>query len=276
MTDDHLPSEEAFPGEDALDHDEFAAGYPDPEPDTTDSLADTSDEYSGPDGYYEASEEQAGEAAEDSAGPDTSGEVAEQPSSLGETERLRQPRAQDFRRRLSNQISMLPFALYLIGLGAYLIARERDIDRLPRLADIGIVLTVLLAFGFTAIFRALVLGRYQRGLLLVGFALWFIIGALLFLAYGLEDEPDAADYWPVVLLAFGMALFLTYAVERTHDTRLVLVSLLVLVTGGVTLWASIEDLSDNSQLDRVIDYWPLLLVVMGIGLIPSVFRPRPR
>jgi hypothetical protein len=54
---------------------------------------------------------------------------------LGDDERLRQPRAQLFRRRLRNQINMLPLALYLLALGGYLIARRQDVSGLPDLSS---------------------------------------------------------------------------------------------------------------------------------------------
>src|SRR5512133_3483717 len=62
-------------------------------------------------------------------------EEQEQPSANvnvnDENERLRQPRAQTFRRRIRNQVSMLPLALSLLALGGYLIAREREVEGLP-------------------------------------------------------------------------------------------------------------------------------------------------
>ena len=73
---------------------------------------------------------------------------------LDEDERLRQPRALLFRRRLRNQVNMLPLALYLLALGGYLIARQQDVNGLPDLSTLAIGSMSVLALAFTIIFRA--------------------------------------------------------------------------------------------------------------------------
>jgi hypothetical protein len=261
MADDYLPDNEVF----------------DPVPEDDDPSRQTcnDEDVTDPDGFagmsddiYEYDERDSEPAGAPSGfDPDAGAEA------MGESERLRQPRAQSFRRRLRNQISMLPLALFLIALGAYLIAREQNVGDLPRLADVGIGITVILALGFTAVFRALVFSRYERGLLFVGFSVWLVTGAILFLAYGLEDQPDAADYWPLSLMALGLALLLTYFVERTHDTRLVLLSIIVLVAGGAALGVSTGSLEQGWLVDAA-EYWPLVMTLIGISLLPLVFRPR--
>lgn len=198
-----------------------------------------------------------------------------EPSELGEGERLRQPRAQSFRRRLANQISMLPLALYLIAMGLYLIAVKQDVAGLPDIASPLLGGGLALALAASMMLHSIIYGRRERGLLFVGLWIWVTAGALALLAFTFEDAPDAREWWPILLLSLGLALLLTYVVERAHDARLVLLSLCVFVAAGVAFWTTLG----NADLDRLeedaADYWPLLLAVLGIALLPLAFRRRP-
>lgn len=190
-----------------------------------------------------------------------------------EEERLRQPRAQNFRRRLHNQISMLPLALYLLTLGGFLIAREREVEGLPDLSVPALAGITVLAAAFVAIFHALVSGRRERGLLFLGLWIWSAAGAIAVLVYGVDEQADAAEWWPVLLWSLSLALVLTYVLERGHDARLVLFSVVVLVA-GTTAYAITSDRIDDRALTDAADYWPLLLALAGVGLLPLVFRRR--
>lgn len=195
----------------------------------------------------------------------------EAPAALSETERLRPPRAQGFRRRLRNQISTLPLAISLLALAAYLVARAQDIDRLPDLTTGSLIGLVVLAVAFTAVFRALVFGRRDRGLLFLGLWVWITAGAAVLLVSVVDDEPDAETWWPLLLVALGLTFFVTYLVERAHDARLAVLSVLVLVA-SVAAFSVTGDYIDQDILNRVADYWPLLLSAAGVGLLPFVFR----
>lgn len=188
-------------------------------------------------------------------------------------ERLRQPRALTFRRRLRNQISMLPLALFLLALGAYLIAREQDVGGLPDFSTLALAAFSVLAVGFTAVFHSLLSGRRERGLLALGVWIWVTAGLLAVLVYGIDEHPDAAEWWPLLLWSLGVTLLVTYVIERTHDVRLVLLSVLVLVAGASAYWVTSDRIADR-WLDTAADYWPLVLSIVGVGLLPLAFRRR--
>jgi len=195
------------------------------------------------------------------------------PSALDEGERLRQPRAQIFRRRLQNQISMLPLALFLLALGAYLIARYEDVADLPDLSTWNLVEIGILAGAFTCIFHALLSGRRERGLLFLGLWVWITAGMVFVVIYGVDSSFDMTEWWPLLLWSLGLALVITYLIERTHDVRLVLLSVVILVAGGTAYWVTSGQIG-KSSLDKAAKYWPLLLSVIGVGLLPLAFRRR--
>lgn len=194
-----------------------------------------------------------------------------EPAAVRDMERLRQPRAQNFRRRIRNQISMLPLALFLLALGGFLLAREQDVDGLPDLSNQEITGVAVLVTAFTLVFRSIVFGRRERGLLFIGAWVLLTVGGAVLVHYGIDDQADAAEWWPVVLVSLGATLLFTYLIERTHDSRLVLLSLMALVAGGVAFWITNGGVGEQT-LDKVADYWPLLLSIAGIGLLPFVFR----
>ncbi len=263
----------------------------DPEPDLPPPAEDAGDEVppGEPDDYEAGADDAADEGwpapppEEDAPPPDDAYAATDfpppepppaEPSELGEGERLRQPRAQSFRRRLANQISMLPLALYLLAMGLYLIAVKQDVADLPEIASPLLGGGLLLALAASMMLHSIVYGRRERGLLFVGLWIWITAGAVALLAFTFEDTPDAREWWPVLLLSLGLALLLTYVVERAHDARLVLVSLCVFVAAGVAFWTTLGN-ADLDRLEDAADYWPLLLAVLGIGLLPLAFRRRP-
>jgi hypothetical protein len=194
-------------------------------------------------------------------------------AAVTEEDRLRQPRAGQFRRRLRNQLGLLPLALLLLGVGAFLLARQQDVEGLPDLSNRVLIEISLLAVGFTTFFYALVYGRREHGLLFIGLWIGSTAGMLGILVYGIDPTPDAAEWWPLLVWALSLAILLTYLFEHTHDARLVLLSVLLFVAGGVAFWVN-SDRVDQQVLDQVADYWPLLLSVIGIGLLPLAFRRR--
>lgn len=192
---------------------------------------------------------------------------------LDEEERLRQPRAQLFRRRLRNQINMFPLALYLMALGGYLIARQQDVKGLPDLSTRTIVEISILVLAFAVIFRAVLNGRQDRGLLLVGIWVWITAGMLFVLVYGIDRQPDARQWWPLLLWSLGVTFILIYPVERTHDSRLIWLGTITLAA-GIAAYGITSDRIDPQSLEDAAEYWPVLLSVVGIGLLPLAFRRR--
>lgn len=203
----------------------------------------------------------------------TDDDEASEPEAFGDEERIRGPRAQAFRRRLRTQISVLPLALYLLALGGLLLAQERNVDGLPDLTRLALVELGVLAGATSAVLHVLLAGRRERGLLFVGLWVWFTAGMLAVLVYGIDEQPDATKWWPVLFWSLGLTLLVTFLIERTHDPRLVLLSMVVLVAGSVA-YAVTADYVSEQVVDSAADYWPLLLSVLGVVLLPLVFRRR--
>ena len=197
------------------------------------------------------------------------------PDALDLAERLRPPRAQGFRRRLRNQVGMLPLALLLIALGAYLLIREHELAEVPDLSAPALAAIVVLGVGFTFIFHALMFGRRERGLLFLGLYVWVAAGVIAAIVYGIDSQPDAREWWPALLGSLGLTLLLTFLLERGHDARLVLLAVLMTVAGVAAYWVTSGE-ADQQLLDDAADYWPLLLAVLGVGLLPVAFRRRAR
>lgn len=192
---------------------------------------------------------------------------------VGESERLRQPRAQTFRRRLQMQVGTLPLALFAIALGVYLIARERDVRDLPDYSALTLGVAAFLVVGFTFVFHAIVFGRRERGLLFLGFWMLLTAGTVAVVMLGIEADPKADEWWPLLLVSMGLALVATYLLERLHDARLLVLGVMVLIASAIALLVTQGEI-EQDVLDTVADYWPLLFSVIGIGLLPLVFGRR--
>lgn len=279
--------------------DEYAEDYPEDEMDDAEPYADEVDERPVEDEIVAADfetapldETGADAAPEESWQADDAEAFAEEPyaaappapptreatgevSALDETERLRQPRAHAFRRRLRNQIAMLPLALGLIALGVYLSARAFEVDGLPEISDTTLALSFGGVLAFAAVFHSLVFGRRERGLLFLGLLVWVTAGLIYGLVEFIEPEPDATEWWPLVLVSLGVTFLLTFALERGHDVRLVLLGVLALVAAGTAFFVT-SGVIEQDLLDQAADYWPLLVAALGVGLLPLAFRRRAR
>lgn len=190
---------------------------------------------------------------------------------VSDDEQVRMLRAQRFRRGLRNQIGMLPLALYLLALGGYLLARRQGVDGLPQYTDAALGLSAALALSFTLVFHALIEGRRERGLLFVGAWVWAVAGGAALVVYGLDESLDLRRWWPIGVWAASPALVLTYLIERAHDGRLVLLGGMALAGGSAAYAVSSEWISAE-RLEQIGSYGPLLLVVLGIGLLPLAVR----
>lgn len=189
------------------------------------------------------------------------------------SERVRAPRAESFRRGLRNQVAMLPLALALLALGGFLLARQQDVEDLPDVSDGALVAGMILVAAFTAVWRWLVFGRQERGLLFTGLLVWAGAGTLALLVTGIDAEPDAAEWWPLIFVPVSVALFVMLLLERARDARLLLV-IAALAVAGTLSYLYTSDRLDEQVMSDAADYWPLLISVLGVLLLPLAFRRR--
>lgn len=200
-------------------------------------------------------------------------DYADDSTAVDEEDRLRQPRAGRFRRTVRNQLGMLPLALLLIVLGGFLLARGQDVSGLPDLEDDVLAAISVVTVGFAAVFHSLLSGRRERGLLFVGLWVLCTSGLIAALVFLIDDDPDIGKWWPLLLWSTSLTLMFTYLIERAHDVRLIFLGVVAFVA-GVAAYLVSGDVIDDNLIEDIADYWPLLLTILGIGLLPLVFQRR--
>jgi hypothetical protein len=159
-------------------------------------------------------------------------------------------------------------------LGGFLIARERAVEDLPDLSTLAIGGLSVLAVAFTLVFHALLSGRRERGLLFTGLWIAVTVGLIAALVYGIDDQPDAVEWWPLLLVSLGVTLYVNYVIERTHDARLLWLGIICFVA-AVVAYGFTSEIIDETAFTDIVDYWPLLLSLVAIGIVPLVFRRHP-
>ncbi len=98
-----------------------------------------------------------------------------------------------------------------------------------------------------------------------------ICGAYTFLKnYGIVDFPWQVNTWSVILLAFGISFIVLYLL-KPQDWGVLIPGAILTFFGLVAIF---ENLSWFSF--RVLrDFWPAILIVIGLGIILSSFARKP-
>jgi hypothetical protein len=63
-------------------------------------------------------------------------------------------------------------------------------------------------------------------------------------------------------------------IERTHDARLLWLGIICFVA-AIVAYGFTSEIIDETAFTDIVDYWPLLLSLAAIGIVPLVFRRRP-
>lgn len=187
------------------------------------------------------------------------------PDDVGaDSDLVRPSRATQFRAQRRLQLSNILPALLLIAAGVLLLLRPDAATRLLVIAVAvgGIALSLALRFLFN--------GRRERGL--------FFIAVMILLLTGLigaaaKDWLDLSQFWPLFIIAPGAGMILTFIFERSHDRGLLLPGLMFIVAGGAILLFTTYFL-DPEILSVVALYWPVLLLVLALAVLPSAVRDR--
>ncbi len=130
----------------------------------------------------------------------------------------------------------------------------------------------LLALGLWLIIEALLPGRKDRGAVFPGTVL-FLFGLFFFLRnYDFIPYYYVHEVWPIFLIILGLAFFSLFLVNPRDRGSLIPASLFLFF--GVVLLLQKLDVIQWDFSDVFADYWPLILVFIGLGIIVSSLR-RP-
>jgi hypothetical protein len=99
-----------------------------------------------------------------------------------------------------------------------------------------------------------------------------ILGVVFFMRnYGYINYFLYFDVWPIILLAFGLG-FLVLFMFNPADWGVLIPGILLSFFGTLYLLESSE--IDVDLFDIVFDFWPIILVLIGLGLILKALSNR--
>ncbi len=202
------------------------------------------------------------ERREDPPPPENSSLTADDTDA--ESDLSRPSRAVQFRIQRRSQVSTAIPALLLIAIGILYLVRPAGLTG-PAALGIG-----LGAIALSLITRFLLNTRRERGLFFVG-TLLLLWGA--FAAAVLTRLIDFLEMWPLLVIAVGAAMVVTFVFERSHDRGLLFPAGLLIVAGGVALPFTMDYLS-SSVLAGIARYWPVFFLLMALALLPRAIHDR--
>lgn len=185
--------------------------------------------------------------------------------------RVEEVSSQAIRQKSSSRLAIFPLAMGFIGLGALLLIEDRIEGFQVTTGAAAIIL--LGALVLTYLFRFFVSGRRERGLFFLAIVLimWGIVMALINLK---SDTFTFEEFWPLMIAGIGLALFITFLFERSHQVGLVFPGIILLFASGVSFIVSLGIIG-QSVTDAITNYWPLILACIGLTLLPSAIQKRP-
>ena len=155
--------------------------------------------------------------------------------------------------------SIVP-GLLLIMIGAALLVNKMDWWRFRWDEFYPIALLVLAAASSYSLLR----GNSKSAF---GASFFLIAGLITFLRnFAIINSLWFVEIWSILLLALGVSFFVLY-LFNPHDWG-------VLIPGGILsffgVWAFFQDLDVHwFNFHYLGDFWPLILVIIGLGLIVS-------
>jgi hypothetical protein len=139
----------------------------------------------------------------------------------------------------------------------------------------GIVVVVGLVFWIGYVTSA---GR-DPGLAFVG-TIVTLVGAFFFLftlnvsvpGLGVIGWGDMARLWPAFPLIVGVAFVVLWVTNKFRDTGVLVPAAILLIVG---LGGFAFTLGEVPALRQIVDWWPVLLIVLGVAfLVQSFARPK--
>lgn len=172
------------------------------------------------------------------------------------------------RQKSANRLAIFPLAMGFIGLGLLLLA-EDYVEELTVSSGASVIILIG-SLVLTYIFRFFTSGRRERGLffLAVVTTAW---GSLLALTIVDGESFPFDEFWPLLLAGVGVAFFLTFLFERSHQIGLVFPGVILMFASGIAFLVTL-DVIDAEMQSTIADYWPLLLAFLGLTLLPSALQ----
>lgn len=178
--------------------------------------------------------------------------------------------SETIRQKRSSRLAIFPLAIGFIGLGILLLAEGR-IEGLvvsPAAATVILIGSLVLTY----LFRFFTSGRRERGLFFL--AVIAIVWGMLFALTTIDEATfPIEEFWPLTLAGVGVAFFLTFLFERSHQVGLVFPGMILLFASGIAFLVTLE-IIEESILEAIEDYWPLVISFVGIILLPSALQDR--
>jgi hypothetical protein len=150
--------------------------------------------------------------------------------------------------------------LVLIALGVWFLADSLGL-RLPGLGDLWPLFPLVSGLVFLAQF--FLGGRRDEGLVFTGITAALTGAFFLSITLGPLDWGDLGRLWPVFALIGGLA-FLVQWLVKPADRGLLVPAALGLLVGLIALLFTFNLLGED-----VARLWPLLLILLGLGLLIS-------
>jgi hypothetical protein len=170
---------------------------------------------------------------------------------------------------MSNRRPAIIPALFLILFGVWLLAQNLGVP-LPAWDTAWPALPLF--FGLAFLLQFVLGGRRDSGLVFVGVAA-ALVGVFFFaFTLGYYRWTDMDRYWPIFVL-IGSAAFFGQWLAQPRDRGLLVPAFLALAVGGVALPITLQAVNP-ALADVVIKFWPLVLVLLGLGMLLSIFPRR--
>lgn len=158
--------------------------------------------------------------------------------------------------------------LILIFIGAILLLYKLDVF------DFGwYEVYPLILMGIGVLFFTSIIGKNQKGAVFPGTIL-FLLGLFYFLRnYEIISYYYMREVWPVFLLILGLAFFAVFLTKPEDWGVLIPAAILVLL--GVSFLMREFHIIRWNVWDVIGDYWPIILIIIGAGIIlGSLKKPR--
>jgi hypothetical protein len=181
----------------------------------------------------------------------------------------RPPRASLYRVQRRTQASMIAPAFLMIAVGLLYLSQivSPDVTGLstPLLIGLGIG-----ALGLGLMARFVLNGRRERGLFIAGLVILAWTGLAALVASG---NMPIEQSWPLGVIAVGLAMLATFFFERNHERGLILPALAFMAAGSAAMPFALGMIpTDLSKVVAI--FWPLLILIPALALLPSAARPR--